>query len=358
MSFIKVMQIQSRDFSYDVVVAPTLEDALNEIFSLPDVYVLADEAVVKLYRSAFEAPGSKPIFQVLADESQKSIDLVREICEWLLTQGATKTSILIAVGGGVVQDLATFVSHIYYRGIEWRYCPTTLLSMADSCIGAKCALNLGGHKNQIGVIHAPSLVYLAPSVLNTLPPAEMNSGMGEILKLSVTGAAEFYEEFKRRANDPSALEELILASLRSKQVIIEEDEYESDLRRVLNYGHSFGHALESLTHHAVTHGEAILFGMDLINFLGVRWGITSKNFEKDFRETIRKFFPEVSLPEGISANDLVGELRRDKKLQHGRMVFAVPSDVGDLRLVAKDLDATLISEVEEFIRNGWPVPSS
>lgn len=352
------LSIKSREFDYDVISTNSFTNVLTNLESYDDKFILVDTSIYDLFQNVFSHFPEDRVFKVVADESNKNLFQVEEICAWLMSKNATKTSLLIGVGGGIIQDLSTFVSHIYYRGMKWIYCPTTVLSMSDSCIGAKCALNLAGHKNQLGVIHPPSGIYLVSDFLDTLPDREIKSGLGEILKLSVTGPGEFYSRYKSEALHSDKLVELMLLSLKSKQFIIEEDEYESDLRRILNYGHSFGHALESLSNHEVSHGEAILFGMDLINFLGVRWGITNPDFEADFRATINMVFPEAFFPQGVSAKSLVDELKHDKKMQNGLMVFAVPVDNGNLTLVSKKLNESLIEEVELFMKNGWPLPTS
>lgn len=352
------LSIKSREFDYDVISTKSISNVLTNLESHRDKFILVDAKIYELFESSFSGFPEDRVFKVIADETNKNLFKVEEICAWLMSRNATKTSLLIGVGGGIIQDLSTFVSHIYYRGMKWIYCPTTVLSMSDSCIGAKCALNLAGHKNQLGVIHPPSGVYLVSEFLDTLPDREIKSGLGEILKLSVTGPGEFYNTYKLNALNSEKLVELMLLSLKSKQFIIEEDEYESDLRRILNYGHSFGHALESLSNHEVSHGEAILFGMDLINYLGVRWGVTNPQFESDFRSTINNVFPEAFFPQGVTAKSLVNELKHDKKMQNGLMVFAVPIDNGNLTLVPRELDNKLIQEVEQFMENGWPIRTS
>jgi 3-dehydroquinate synthase len=349
----ELMTIKSSFEDYKVVRINTLNEISGQLENDPDLFLLVDRKIEQIYGQDLLTSLNVPKFLIDATETSKQLETVERICDWLMQNGATKTSTLVAIGGGVVQDLATFVSHIYYRGIRWIYMPSTVLSMADSCVGAKCALNLSGHKNQLGVIHAPRKIVIFPGFLATLPKPEVASGLGEILKLSVTGPGQFFEEFKSQALNENKLEELIVASLLSKKIIIELDEMESDLRRILNYGHSFGHAIESLSNNEVTHGEAILFGMDLINYLGRTWGITNPDFEVVFRQAIQEIFPNVSIPKNISPGSLVNELKRDKKMSYGKMVFAVPTDVGDITLVTKELDQNLVEQVSDFIENVW-----
>jgi len=228
-----------------------------------EVFIVIDEHVLDLYPVLSSFYPKSPIYTVVASEATKTLQGVEELSSWLISVSATRSSRIIAIGGGVVQDLVTFTAHVYYRGISWEFIPTTLLSQSDSCIGAKCGINVAPFKNQIGVFHSPSKVSIVSEFLNTLSEIDLESGFGEIFKLSVTGHDEFFDALKhflllpRRTNNE--LLNLLHLSLKAKKSVIEEDEYENDLRRILNYGHSFGHALESLTNYAVSHGHGVFF---------------------------------------------------------------------------------------------------
>jgi len=333
------------------------EDSINaavERISLGenDYYLIIDSKVWEFHKESMKSLSKFPRLLIDVSESNKTLDQIGEITEWLVQQGATKSSSLIAIGGGMVQDLATFTAHIYYRGIKWIYVPTTLLSQSDSCIGAKCALNLLHFKNQLGVIHSPSLVIICSEFLSTLENLDYSSGYGEILKLSLTGKFEFYEDFKNHlAKNGFArkeVSELIWKSLKAKQNIVELDEYESDLRRILNYGHSFGHALESLTEHKIPHGAAIIFGMDLMNYLGTNWKITDPNFSEEFSDLARKYFVNYIIPKSVTPELLVSTLRTDKKMSNGKMNFAVAVKPGDIIIYNCALDQQLVDLVSKY----------
>jgi 3-dehydroquinate synthase len=247
------------------------------------------------------------------------------------------------------------VSHIYYRGIRWTYIPTTLLSQSDSCIGAKCAVNLKGHKNQLGVIHSPSEVLIVEEFLNSMSDEGIKSGFGEIYKLSVTGTCHFYSELKEYLSEYGLQKknvlEIIQLSLLAKQEIIELDEYEQDLRRILNYGHTFGHALESLSDHKISHGVAILFGMDLINYVGVNWNITNKDFYSDFKSTITKYYKDLTFNIKVDSAMLLKEILTDKKMFEGNMNFAIPKNIGDIRIVKSKIDDDLQKIIQDYLDN-------
>lgn len=347
------LEISSVNGNYFVNFHTSIEDLLEVIIAHEDVYVLIDSEISSLYPNLMSVLPDTKYYKVVSNEANKSLSKVAEISEWLMDSGATKTTHLVGIGGGVVQDLSTFVSHIYYRGIDWTFIPTTLLSQADSCVGSKCALNLNGHKNQLGVVHTPKSVDIFPGFLETLPYSEIQSGFGEIAKLAVTGENQFLTEFKtylrKHGVSTNNLEEVIYSSINAKKYVIDQDEYESDLRRVLNYGHSFGHALESLTDSSIVHGDAVVVGMDIINFIGLRREITDYAFYLEMSELFEEFFDHIKVKKSFDANRWVQELKHDKKMRHGRMNFAIPVRNGDIRIFKTELDDDLILLVGEYL---------
>ena len=347
------LEINSINGNYFATFHSNLISLTQSIKNIEDCYVLIDSEISRIYKELLTIFPPDRYFIVEANEKNKSLQKVGEIAEWMMSLGATKTSHLVGIGGGVIQDLATFTSHIYYRGIKWVYVPTTLLSQGDSCIGAKCALNLNGHKNQLGVVHTPAAVEIFTGFLNSLPFAEIQSGFGEIAKLAVTGEHQFFDKFNNyletKKFTTDGISEIIRASLAAKKFVVDQDEYESDLRRILNYGHSFGHALESLTKNEIVHGDAVVVGMDLINFVGLKIGITEPLFYEAMRSLFTKFYSHIKVQKNIKAEEWVNELRHDKKMQYGNINFAIPVTVGDLRIINMKLDAALISIVGEYI---------
>jgi 3-dehydroquinate synthase len=334
------------DFVAEVGMVPALVDAS------PETFVIIDEALVKLYGEALSGLLKHPTYRIKADEESKTLSGISLFVDWLLENKATRSARIVAIGGGVIQDVATFACHIYYRGVPWTFVPTTLLSQSDSCIGAKSSINVLPLKNQLGVFHSPSHVVICSEFLNSLPEIEIDSGYGEIYKLALTNKGAFFDELTEALRNgghrnPHVLE-MIRNALESKRLVIEKDEHESDLRRVLNYGHSFGHALEALTHNEVPHGIAVMWGMDLINFLGVRWGLTNPATAARVR-TVLDANTDYIIPTIPSARELVDTLKRDKKVRKGVMYFAVLHAEGDLRIVPKPLDETLVAEVTDYL---------
>jgi 3-dehydroquinate synthase len=358
MSQIPELRIRSLQGDYSVEFSESIWEALQ---SLPEMtsadFVVCDARVWEIYSNQLlDFVGNCPVYLVDADETTKSLDGVSTLVNWLIAQQANRSSHVLAIGGGCIQDLVGFTTHIYYRGIPWTFVPTTLLAQADSCIGAKTGINVLPFKNQLGVLHSPKKVLVASEFLHSLPEVEHESGFGEILKLSVTSSRYFLDEVEEALKlgglKTDRLLSIIHASLRAKQEIIEEDEYESDLRRVLNYGHSFGHALEALNDHKIPHGLAVLWGMDIINWLGVRWGITDAAVANRLRNLTKMHFVRA-LPLTPSSDALLDMVRRDKKVANGLINFAVLVRPGHFVIEPRSIDSVLQAEVSEYLQSEY-----
>jgi len=230
--------------------------------------------------------------------------------------------------------------------------PTTLLSMCDSSIGAKCGINLGRFKNQLGVFQSPSRVLIALDFLATLSDRDVQSGYGEIIKLTLTGSREDFDALVA-AVDAGGLRnervaELVHRSLRVKQRVIEEDEYERDRRRILNYGHTFGHSLEGVTGHAIPHGTAVAWGVDLVNFLARERGLLDRETYDEIHAFIARHW-SFALDGPVDVDALIDGTRRDKKVVDGRLTLILLAAPGDLRIVKTDFDATLRAQVAAYL---------
>lgn len=349
------LSVESQFEPYQVTFSESVHDFRGHLpAGNNDLFFIVDLILLEIYPELIRGL-TGPIYVVNAKESQKTIQTVAEIYQWLLDSGATKSSVIVAIGGGIVQDLTTFVAATYYRGVSWHLIPTTLLSMSDSCIGGKCALNHGGFKNQIGIIWPPKSVLINQAFLSSLPENQIKSGYGEILKLSLTGKGQFYENFKsfvrQHGFTRTGILPIIRASLDAKKAIIEEDETETGLRRVLNYGHTFGHALEAASGNDISHGEAIVLGMDLVNFLGVEYGITSKSFAEDFREFALEQFDLAQLREVAKkySNEMYQLSLRDKKVLHKKLHLAIAVDPGNLIIHPVDMDQSLRELIQRYL---------
>lgn len=222
--------------------------------------MIADE----FFRPRFEESGAKAIF-VEAVETNKSLDASPALIEQMRYSGANRQTQMVAVGGGIIQDLSAFIASVYMRGLKWTYMPTTVLAMVDSCIGGKSSINVGPYKNLVGTFHPPEVVLVDPEVIATLPEDQRASGLIEAAKICFCKGEESFRT--HMACKPSttmpveALERLIVNSLKSKKWFIEIDEFDKKERLLLNFGHTFGHAMEGATHFAIPHGIAVGLGI-------------------------------------------------------------------------------------------------
>lgn len=208
----------------------------------------------------------KSVF-VEAIESNKTLTVVESIMIQLSEKGMTKSNELVVVGGGHLQDIGTLVASLYMRGVKWTHVPTTLAAMGDSCIGGKSSINAGDVKNLVGNFYPPQQVLIDPTFVSTLPNLEIIAGISEIIKICFAHSYQTFDECSTLISDwksnlnQDVLSEIIFLSLSSKKYFIEEDEFDAGIRKLLNFGHSFGHALESATNYRIPHGVAVLIGM-------------------------------------------------------------------------------------------------
>jgi 3-dehydroquinate synthase len=347
--------VKSAQGDYPVDFHSTFAPLAERLAQLPRAVAVIDRIVADLYAEQLEPIWDRlPTLLVDAHEDEKTLSGAAKVCRWLQEKNATKQTVLVAIGGGITQDICAFTAHVYYRGLRWVYVPTTLLGMSDSCIGAKCCINHNGYKNQLGAFHSPWQVHISSSFIDTLDDAAVASGYGEILKLMFTGSEDHLARLERAVNAGGLrngeLLELIRASLEVKKAVIEVDEYEQDQRRLLNYGHTFGHALEALTDHEVPHGLAVAWGMDLINYLACRRGMLAEADYQRVRDFVsRHLFCPLSLP--IDPTRLIAGARRDKKVADGQVNLILAGGPGSLRVVKTPFDAQLERQITDYVEN-------
>ncbi|HVS38421.1 MAG TPA: hypothetical protein VMS17_22880 [Gemmataceae bacterium] len=345
--------VQSGQGDYPVEFCSDMTSLVAQLAQTAKAVVVVDRIVAGAYDAAL-APLTQrlPTLRIDATEEEKTLAGVGRVCAWLQEQNATKQTTLISIGGGITQDICSFSAHIYYRGLRWFYVPTTLLAMSDSCIGAKCCINHGNFKNQLGAFYSPTQVHICEALLGTLSEDAVASGYGEILKLMFTGSREHFARLeasvRRGGLHNPQLTRLIHDSLLVKKSVIEVDEYETGLRRILNYGHTFGHALEGLTDHEVPHGLAVAWGMDLVNFLAVRRGMLAEADYRAVHDFVRAFLPfQLSRP--LRAADLIRYARRDKKVADGQVNLILAKGPGELQVVKTPFDAHLEAQIGEYV---------
>ena len=269
-------------------------------------------------------------------EGAKNLSTVERACRQLVRAGADRRSLLVAVGGGVVGDVAGFVAASYARGVRLVHIPTTLVAQVDSAIGGKTGVNLREGKNLVGAFYPPKLVIADPELLRTLPLREYRSGIYEIIKYGVIGDARlfrFLEEKMRKLlrREPAALDFVIERSISQKARVVSLDERESGLREILNFGHTFAHALESVTRYRkYLHGEAVGWGMIAATKLAV---VSEMLSAKDSARVLRLIESVGPLPRwpNTSPARLMAAMQADKKTRAGRLRFVLPERIGKVR---------------------------
>jgi 3-dehydroquinate synthase len=313
---------------------------------LSHVLIIADQAVQEpwsrqLGESLRQLDGSIRLgaTTVPSGESSKSIEQYDRLLQWCMAEGSDRTSVVIAVGGGVVGDLAGFVAASFARGIRFVQIPTTLLAMVDSSVGGKTGINLPTAKNMVGAFWQPSLVLIDTDVLTTLPRRSYLSGLAEVIKYGVIEDATLFSWLQSHAADlvqreASAVRHAIHQSCRCKAAVVGEDERETSGRRaILNYGHTFAHAIEATCGYGtLLHGEAVAIGMQMAARLAVDLRMAPPSLLEQQTELIRSCELPVTLADA-DPDAMLPVMMRDKKVAHGKLRFILPTEIGKVGLV-------------------------
>lgn len=317
--------------------------------------LLVDRAVWRRWLAGVPALQTLPRLEMDATEENKSIDSVLGIVEFLLARSATKHATLLVIGGGIVQDVAAFACAMYKRGLPWIFVPTTLLAQGDSGIGAKASLNHGSTKNLLALFSAPRRVVIDTGFLSSLGEAAMMSGMGEIFRLHVTGGPEFlaaYQQAFSDLRDAARYRTLLSGALAVKRAVVEQDEFELDLRRALNYGHSLGHAFEALTEYRIPHGTAVVLGMLSENEIAYRRGILPAGDRDAILAAARPIVSPAMVDQlaRARAEGLMDLLRQDKKTVGEVLKLAAPCSIGHIKFIDVPLQERESSFVWDCVR--------
>ena len=330
------LTIRSSIHDYIVKECPSLPEAVISLSRGRNVFALIDKALLDLpHRPAFDILPADRVIAVEATEAQKSIENLPWLFSTLLERGFRRDCELLAVGGGVVQDTACFIASVLLRGVRWSFIPTTLLAQCDSCIGSKSSINIGRFKNQIGNFYPPNEISIASDVLSTLPPDEIRSGMGEAIKLhllsSEEDAAVLRQLLAAYDHDAAALSEIIWSSLRIKQRYIEIDEFDQGVRNILNYGHTFGHAYESVTGYAIPHGIAVSLGVATATFVSEKLGLAPQGHFSEVNDLLYPWYdPYHSQVSNLDVDQVLAAMKLDKKNTSTVMNCILTRGYGDM----------------------------
>ncbi len=347
------------DNSYSILIAPSCFHRIPEDIKkhkLGQKYcIITDTNVKKLYGEEFLKLMRKQgldatMISFQAGERHKTLKTVEKLAMQMVQLGHNRKSCVIALGGGVVGDVAGFVASMFMRGIPFIQIPTTLVAMSDSSIGGKTGVDLTGGKNLVGAFTQPQKVYIDPQVLSTLSKKQVLNGLAEVVKHGLIADKKILKILKKhpekaRAAHTTTITQLLIRSCRVKGKVVQKDELEKGLRMILNYGHSIGHAIEHASNYRLNHGEAISIGMNLENRLAVdKKLLSSKNCER-IEEILKALKLPTRIPAKIDRQPILKALTRDKKNQGKTYTFTLLKRPGTPKIIhditEKDVKAVL-----------------
>jgi len=281
-------------------------------------------------------------------EEQKSLEVAGRLYNELTDLYCERTTPVLALGGGVIGDLTGFVAATYLRGVPLIQIPTTLLAQVDSSIGGKVAVNHGQLKNKIGAFYQPRLVISDIATLRTLKPKELSEGLAEVIKYAVIGDKELFAYLERNIDrikslDERLLEEIVYRSAKIKAEVVEKDEKDSGLRHILNYGHTLGHAIESVSDFKVQHGKAVALGMLAAGRISNKMGLLDKNELIRLKDIIQRADLATELPD-LEVEKLIQAMKHDKKVLRGKIRFILPQALGSV-FITDEVSLSLVEQV-------------
>jgi len=321
------------------------------------IFLISTEDVWKLYGDALTAAiGDRPheILFFPGGEPRKRLVEVETLAEQMVARGGDRSSVIVALGGGILTDVAGFLAAIFMRGIPVIQVPTTLLAQVDAAVGGKTGVNLASGKNLIGSFHQPLAVIIDPAVLDTLPEREYRAGLFEIVKHGVIADADLFWLMSREpqrvlSHAPEVVDRMICDSVRIKAEVVSGDEKEQDRRRILNFGHTFGHALEAETGYSqFLHGEAVAWGMKAATLLGAMERLLSPEDKHEILRCVNSYGPLPPLS-GIDPRRLAARLKSDKKTVQGKIHFVLPKGIGAVKITSDVQERFITAAIEEAL---------
>lgn len=308
--------IQSHAGPYEVRFCSNPVELLMEN-GLEKRHFIIDRRIADLYSGELKTIlDSASVLLVDAREDNKSLERFPEYVEHFVSRGLRRDEKLVAIGGGIIQDITCFIAATMLRGVEWEFLPTTLLAQADSCIGSKSSINCRGAKNILGTFTPPRTVYIDVGFLKTLDERDVRSGIGEMLKVHVIDGRHAFDQIAVHYDELTADDDLMVRfirrSLEIKKGYIERDEFDRGPRNIFNYGHTFGHAIEAATHFAIPHGIAVTIGMDMANFVAARIGVGDQADFERMHDVLRKNFSGYET-HAVPLQPFIDAIKKDKK---------------------------------------------
>jgi len=324
------------------------EGAQLFVISVPPVRKWSKKLVASLKQSGFGVQ----LIEMPDGERHKKLSTVEVLAEKLSAAGADRSSVVVALGGGVIGDVAGLLASLYMRGIDFVQVPTTVLAQVDASIGGKTGVNLRAGKNLVGTFHQPRIVLIDPDVLASLPDREFRAGLYESLKCGVIGKPELFLRMENSSlrdlrKDQESLQWIIAESVKLKASVVSADEREYGLRRILNFGHTIGHALEAETAYKhFLHGEAVAWGMIAATRIAAANGNLDRVSEARITEAVRKLGPLPAVQ--VSCKNILRRLQFDKKTIQGAVHFVLPREIGKVDIVNDVPEESILDAVEQL----------
>ena len=346
--------VKSNIHDYEIKFIDNTIDKLKKEIRSGDV-ILIDKMIINHFpKIPKTVPKNNLFIDIEANEQNKSYEGIIPILNKLIDNGFRKNHRIIGIGGGIIQDISAFISSIIYRGVDWIFFPTTLLAQGDSCIGSKTSINFGKYKNQVGGFYPPKKIYINIEFLETLSIGDLQSGLGEMCHyFIIAGKKDFNnykKDYKNVFSNKSLLANIISKSLSIKKRYIEIDEFDKNKRRIFNYGHSFGHAIESLTNYKIPHGIAVSFGMDIANYISVKMGYLDSKTRIEIKEFLVNIWKDYNINK-IDINDFRNVLAKDKKNVGNELRLILCKGLGKVFIAPVKNNNQLHKWLEEYFKD-------
>ncbi|MCK5128504.1 MAG: hypothetical protein KAQ68_01520 [Clostridiales bacterium] len=312
------MIVHSKRYSYTIAIEDDFS-FVETLLSTENTFFVIDQKVYEIYRQQlFSNIPAEKLMLIKAVEENKTIDTALKICERMTEFPAKRNAHLISFGGGIVQDITGFVASILYRGIYWTFIPTTLLAACDSCIGSKTSLNYKKYKNLLGTFYPPMDIYICSRFFQTLSEKDLMSGLGEVVKFNIMAGIGSLTSIEKDIDgllqkDENLLNHYVESSLMFKKDFVEEDEYDEGIRIKLNFAHTFGHAIETVTQYVIPHGTAVAIGTIIANHISVKRGLMKDTIAQRCEAVLRKIIKTDEILLQYPIQSFVDVMRKDKK---------------------------------------------
>jgi 3-dehydroquinate synthase len=352
---VSIIQVHSKIRDYDVKFEESHAFIAELVQSSPRIFVV-DQNVWEIYSTSElkDLPREDTIVLPIG-EDHKNYESVTYLYDQLINRSAKKNLTMISIGGGILQDITGFAASTLYRGIKWIYVPTTLLAQCDSCIGGKTSLNYKGFKNLLGTFYPPHAVHIYTPFLKTLQPLDFFSGLGEVVKLHIIAGEDFTNKYRSMhsliiSKDPNALKQAITQALSIKIDFITADEFDLGKRNLLNFGHCFGHAVESITNFSIPHGQAVVIGMLFANNVSTMRGLLTKAVNNKLSKEL--LLPALFTPpdrNDLKTVEIINAMKKDKKRVGHDLSLIMLKDNYDLIKVDDLLESEVIQATQMLL---------